>query len=216
MLGLAFRLGTAAAVAGITILLLILGLEYGPRLLSERTALREPDGAVVSGGSFAPAKGLELTLFDQPRSVPEIRFADDQGHDLTLGDFQGRVVLLNIWATWCVPCRKEMPALDRLQAKLGAEEFRVIPLSIDREGAAAVKRFYQEVGVEKLGIYVDPSGRASRALSVPGVPTTLLLDRDGREVARKMGEAQWDGPEMVSLVQRTIQGASGSERGGSR
>jgi hypothetical protein len=77
-------------------------------------------------------------------------------------------------------------------------------MSIDRDGAAAVSRFYQQVGVEKLGIYVDPSGRASRTLSVPGVPTTLLLDREGREVARKMGEAQWDGPEMVSLVERTM------------
>jgi GGDEF domain-containing protein len=98
-----------------------------------------------------------------------------------------------------------------LQAKLGGEEFLIIPLSIDRDGAAAVKRFYEEVGVEKLGIYVDPSGRASRALSVPGVPTTLLIDREGREVARKMGEAQWDGAEMVALVEQTVRGQSTSE-----
>jgi thiol-disulfide isomerase/thioredoxin len=201
---LGFRLGIAAAAAGIGILLLILGLEYGSRVLSERTARREPQGVVVSGDSSAPESGLELTLFDRPKAVPEIRFADDQGHDLTLGDFQGGVVLLNIWATWCVPCRKEMPTLDRLQTKLGGEEFLVIPLSIDRDGAAAVRRFYQQVGVEKLGVYVDPSGRASRTLSVLGVPTTLLLDREGREVARKMGEAQWDDPEMVSLVERTM------------
>ena len=211
---LAFRLGVAAA-AGTAVLLLVLGLRYGPQLLFERTAPREPEGAPVSGSS-APTKGLELTVFDRPRAVPEIRFADDQGHDLTLGDLRGRVVLLNIWATWCVPCRKEMPTLDRLQAKLGDEDFLVIPLSIDRDGAAGVKRFYQEVGVEKLGIYVDPSGRASHALSVPGVPTTLLIDREGREVARKMGEAQWDGAEMVSLVQRTIQAAAGSEGGRSQ
>jgi thiol-disulfide isomerase/thioredoxin len=210
----AFRLGVAAA-AGTAVLLLVLGLRYGPQLFFERTALREPERAPVSGTS-APTKGLELTVFDRPRAVPEIRFADDQGHDLTLGDLRGRVVLLNIWATWCVPCRKEMPTLDRLQAKLGDEDFLVIPLSIDRDGAAGVKRFYQEVGVEKLGIYVDPSGRASHALSVPGVPTTLLIDREGREVARKMGEAQWDGAEMVSLVQRTIQAAAGSEGGRSQ
>jgi len=205
---LAFPLGIAAATAGAIILLLILGSEYGPRFVSERTALREPNGPVVSGGSSVPARGLDLTLFDQPRAAPEIHFADDQGHDLTLDDFRGHVVLLNIWATWCVPCRKEMPTLDRLQANLSGEEFLVIPLSIDRDGVAPVKRFYQEVGVEKLGIYVDPSGRASRALSVPGVPTTLLIDREGREVARKMGESQWNSPEMVSLVERTIQGAS--------
>jgi thiol-disulfide isomerase/thioredoxin len=208
----AFRLSIAAAGAGITILLLVLGLHYGSQLVSKRAALRAPERAAISERSSAPANGLGLTLFDQPRAVPEIRFADDEGHDLTLGNFQGRAVLLNIWATWCVPCQKEMPALDRLQAKLGGEEFLIIPLSIDRDGAAAVKRFYQEVGVEKLGVYVDPSGRASRALSVPGVPTTLLIDRAGREVARKIGEAQWDGAEMVALVERAVRGQSSSER----
>jgi thiol-disulfide isomerase/thioredoxin len=205
---LAFRLWIAAAAAGIAILLLILGLAYGPQFLPQRTALRGPESGAVSEGSSTPAKGLELTLFDPPHAVAEIRFADDQGHNMTLDNFRGRAVLLNVWATWCVPCRKEMPALDRLQAKLGGNEFLVIPLSIDRDGAAAVKRFYQEVGVEKLGIYVDPSGRASRALSVPGVPTTLLIDREGREVARKMGEAQWDGPEMVALIERAMRGRS--------
>jgi thiol-disulfide isomerase/thioredoxin len=209
---LAFRLSIAAAGAGITILLLVLGLHYGSQPVSDRPALRASERAAISERPSAPANGLGLTLFDQPRAVPEIRFADDEGHDLTLGNFRGRAVLLNIWATWCVPCRKEMPALDHLQAKLGGEETLIIPLSIDRDGAAAVKRFYQEVGVEKLGVYVDPSGRASRALSVPGVPTTLLIDRAGREVARKIGEAQWDGAEMVALVERAVRGQSSSER----
>jgi len=113
-------------------------------------------------------------------------------------------VLLNVWATWCVPCREEMPALDRLQGRLGGEDFVVIPLSIDREGVAAVKPFYQRLGLEKLGIYVDLSGRGSRGLALPGVPTTLLIDREGREIARKMGAAEWDSPEMLSLVQQTI------------
>ena len=105
-----------------------------------------------------------------------------------------------------------MPALDRLQAKLGGKDFLVIPLSIDREGVAPVKRFYQELGLEKLGIYVDPSGKGSRALAVPGVPTTLLIDRRGHEIARKMGPAEWDGQETLSLVEQTIH--SGSANGG--
>jgi len=122
------------------------------------------------------------------------------------------VVLLNVWATWCVPCRKEMPTLDRLQAKLGGKDFLVIPLSIDREGVAPVKRFYQELKFEKLAIYVDPSGKGSQALAIPGVPTTLLIDRQGREVARKMGPAEWDGEETLSLVKQTIH--RGSANGG--
>jgi len=121
------------------------------------------------------------------------------------------MVLLNVWATWCVPCRKEMPTLDRLQARLGGKDFLVIALSIDREGVAPVKRFYQELKLEKLAIYVDPSGKGSRALAIPGVPTTLLIDRQAREIARKMGPAEWDGAEMVSLVGRTIHAQSASD-----
>ena len=125
-------------------------------------------------------------------------------------------MVLNVWATWCVPCRKEMPTLDRLQARLGGKDFLVVALSIDRKGVEAVRGFYQEVGVENLAIYVDPSGKGSHALAIPGVPTTLLIDREGREVARKMGEAKWDSPEMVSLVERTTmdspQGRADSNR----
>jgi thiol-disulfide isomerase/thioredoxin len=192
----------AAAVSGVV--LLVLRYEYSRQAPSPESAVRTP-------GPPASENPLDLSVFDKPRDLPETRFADDQGHDLTLGDFRGRVVLLNVWATWCVPCRKEMPALDRLQAKLGGDKFLVIPLSIDREGVTAVKHFYQDLGLEKLGIYVDASGKGSRALAIPGVPTTLLIDRQGREVARKMGEAQWDSPEMVSLVERTMRGQSASE-----
>ena len=205
------RLTILAAVAGTGIVLIVLGSEYGRQALSPASVVREPGPAVEAGGSPDSLKPLELSVFDRPRDLPEIHFADDQGHDLSLGDFRGRVVLLNLWATWCVPCRKEMPTLDRLQARLGGKDFLVIALSIDREGVAPVKRFYQELGLEKLGIYVDPSGKGSRALAIPGVPTTLLIDRQGREVARKMGEAEWDGPEMVSVIERAMHARSADD-----
>jgi thiol-disulfide isomerase/thioredoxin len=209
------RLLIAATTAASAVLLRFLGFEYGSQFLSPETAVRQPAPATGSTDSVS-ANRLELSVFDQPRALSEIRFQDDLGHDLTLADFRGRVVLLNIWATWCVPCRKEMPALGRLQARLGGKDFLVIPLSIDREGVAPVKRFYQEVGVEKLAIYVDPSGRGSHSLAIPGVPTTLLIDREGREVARKMGAAEWDSPEMVSLVERTMYGGSATKTDGNR
>jgi thiol-disulfide isomerase/thioredoxin len=205
------RLAILAAVAVSATMLLVMGYEYGRQAFSPESAVREPAPAAGASGSPELVSPLELSVFDQPRVLPELHFVDDQGHDLSLADFRGRVVLLNVWATWCVPCRKEMPALDRLQAKLGGNEFQVIPLSVDREGVAAVKRFYQELGLEKLAIYVDPSGKAGRALAVPGVPTTLLIDREGREIARKMGAAEWDAPEMVALVERTMHGQSASE-----
>jgi thiol-disulfide isomerase/thioredoxin len=196
------RLAIWAAVAITATVLIALGLAYQRQNVSPQSIVQAP----------AATNPLELSVFDEPREVPEIRFQDEEGHDLTLADFRGRMVLLDIWATWCVPCRKEMPALDRLQAKVGGNEFLVIPLSIDRDGVAAVKRFYRELGLEKLGIYVDPSGKGSRALAIPGVPTTLLIDRQGREVARKMGAAEWDAPEMVALIERTMHGQSAGNR----
>jgi thiol-disulfide isomerase/thioredoxin len=195
----------ATTAASAVVLLFVVGI-YGSRV-SPETAVRQLEPATGSTGS-ASANPLDISVFDQPRALPEVRFQDDQGRDLTLGDFRGRVVVLNVWATWCVPCRKEMPTLDRLQARLGGKNFLVVALSLDRKGVEAVRGFYQEVGVENLAIYVDPSGRGSRGLGLPGVPTTLLIDQEGREVARKMGEAEWDGPEMVSLVERTMHGHS--------
>ena len=207
------RLLIAATATATAILLLALGLEYGSQVPDLGKADRQP---VPTEGSGSAANPLALSVFEQPRPVPEIRFKDDQGRDLTLANFRGRVVLLNIWATWCVPCRKEMPTLDRLEGRLGGKDFHVIALSIDRKGIEAIKDFYREVGVEKLAIYLDPSGKGSHDLAIPGVPTTLLINREGGEIARKLGEAEWNSPEMVSLVEQTITGQPVSNAGGSR
>jgi thiol-disulfide isomerase/thioredoxin len=135
-----------------------------------------------------------------PQPLPEIQFENRQGEAMSLADFRGKVVLLNIWATWCAPCRREMPTLDRLQATLGGPDFQVVALSIDRQGLPAVQEFYEEIGLETLPIYVDRSGSAQRALSVLGVPTTLLLDREGNEIGRHLGPAEWDAPEIVAFL----------------
>ena len=123
--------------------------------------------------------------------------------------FKGDVTVLNVWASWCVPCRKEMPALDRLQQQLGGPDFQVVALSIDTGGAAAVRRFYDEIGIHTLAIYVDPTTAATGKLRTLGIPTTLLLDREGRERWRKTGPAEWDSPEIVeSLRAKLHTGAS--------
>jgi len=150
----------------------------------------------------------EGRLFNEPpapKALPEIRFQDEAGRALTLADFKGRLILLNVWATWCTPCREEMPALDRLQAKLGGPKFEVVALSIDREGAAVVRRFFADVGVRRLKLYVDPSGEAAGRLATVGIPTTLLIDRDGREIGRRVGPAKWDGSAEVEAIRRRIQ-----------
>jgi thiol-disulfide isomerase/thioredoxin len=141
---------------------------------------------------------------DTPKPVAEIRFEDDQGRTRSLADFRGKVVLLNIWATWCGPCRREMPSLDRLQAALGGSDFQVLPLSIDRAGVAVVRKFYADVGLKNLPIYIDTAGKATRELATVGVPATLLIDREGREVGRLVGPAEWDEPAIVSFLKSVI------------
>ena len=143
-----------------------------------------------------------------PQPVADIRFQDADGKPRALSDFRGKVVLLNVWATWCAPCRKEMPALDQLQQKLGGPEFEVVALSIDNGGAAAVRRFYDEIGIRALAIYVDPTTEAPGKLRTVGIPTTLLLDREGRERWRKSGPAEWDSPEIIESLRAKLRGGA--------
>jgi len=147
-----------------------------------------------------PAVGFSFRPHPAPRPLPNIAFEDDAERKLTLADVRGKVVLLNVWATWCAPCREEMPALDRLQQKLGGPGFEVIALSIDNGGPAAVRRFYDEIGIRALAIYVDAATRATAGLAVVGIPTTLLIDRQGREIGRRTGPAQWDEPQAVRMI----------------
>lgn len=139
-----------------------------------------------------------------PKEVPDIPFADEQGRTLSLKDFRGKTLLLNIWATWCGPCRREMPTLDRLQARLGGERFQVVALSIDRGGPSAIQKFYAETGVRDLALYVDTTGRAGSSLGLVGLPGTLLIDPEGREVGRLIGPAEWDSPEMIAFLEAQI------------
>ncbi|QEW23688.1 Cytochrome c biogenesis protein TlpA (plasmid) [Marinibacterium anthonyi] len=129
---------------------------------------------------------------------------DGDERDLTLADFEGRVVLLNIWATWCPPCREEMPTLDALQARLGGPDFHVLPLSIDRAGLEPVRRFYRETDIRNLDLYIAEDTRAMLALAVVGLPTTILIDRMGRELGRLAGPAEWNSPEAVAQISALI------------
>ncbi len=123
-------------------------------------------------------------------------------------------MLLNVWATWCVPCRKEIPALDRLQASLGGADFEVVPVSIDRGGLETVRKFYNEIGIRNLAMYVDSSGQVLRQVRALGLPTTLLVDREGREVGRLIGPAEWDAPDMIEFVRCIISNKGPPKSGG--
>ncbi|MEO5756611.1 MAG: TlpA disulfide reductase family protein [Mesorhizobium sp.] len=163
--------------------------------------------AVILLELLRPATAAEspqnFAVLQAPVPLPEIRFADSSGQARTLADFRGKVVLLNIWATWCVPCRKEMPTLDRLQAELGGPGFEVVALSIDRS-QDTVKQFFAEIGIQHLALNIDVSSKAMFAIGVFGLPTTLLIDGDGKEIGRLIGPAEWDSPEMVAFIRSHV------------
>jgi thiol-disulfide isomerase/thioredoxin len=165
-----------------------------------------PGAATPSGGVQGAANPLatgEMVTFvfkATPEAIPEFKFEDATGAAKTLADFKGRVVLLNLWATWCAPCKKEMPALDRLQKELGSDTFEVVALSVDRQGAVASKKFLDETKATNLKLYVESTSKSIGLLKAPGLPTTLLIDKEGREIGRLAGPAEWDSADAKRLI----------------
>ncbi len=139
-----------------------------------------------------------------PQAMPDLAFAGADGTPHRLPEWRGKVVLLNLWATWCGPCKAEMPALDRLQAKLGGDKFAVLALSQDRTGPEKPAAFFAGNGIAHLPLYIDAKAEATQALRASGLPTSLILDREGREVARLIGGADWDSAEMAAKIEAFI------------
>ena len=152
--------------------------------------------------SFAGPQGI--TSHDTPQDIPEVRFVTEDGTRKTLDAFHGKVILLNIWATWCPPCAKEMPTLDALQADLGNSKFEVVTLSIDTGGVPVVRRFFDKFGLKHLDIATDPTQLSFTNLRVVGLPTTLLINADGKEVGRLIGPAAWNAPDMEAFLKGYI------------
>lgn len=161
--------------------------------------------SMVAAGPPESVGPQGFLLWEDPRDLPELDFKDGEGSSLSLSNFEGKLMLLNIWATWCGPCREEMPTMDSLQAELGGDNFEVVALSIDRKGIEVVDDFYREVGIKHLGRYIDETGSAGATLGAVGIPTTLLIDRQGNEIGRLVGEAEWDTPEMIEFLTETIE-----------
>ncbi len=151
---------------------------------------------------------LAVQLHARPRKLGDLRFTDSLGQPTDLAAFRGRVVLLNIWATWCAPCREELPTLDALQAQLGGPGFAVIALSIDKGGLTVAQPFLERIGVTRLRAYADTFGEASERYSATGVPLVLVIDPQGREIGRRLGRATWDNPATVRLLRSLIPGAA--------
>jgi thiol-disulfide isomerase/thioredoxin len=175
----------------------------GAATLIRAPAPQRADTPPALAGSFA-----DFTVNAAPSPAPEVGFTLD-GRPMSLADFRGRVVLVNFWATWCGPCVAEMPSLDRLEAELGGKDFTVLTLSEDRN-PAVIAPFYEKHGLRRLKRYHDPSGALSRAFGIRGLPTTVLIDRRGREVGRIEGPAEWDSPAALALIRHFIGQEAGS------
>ena len=141
-----------------------------------------------------------LLIHESPREIPAFQFEDAKGRSLTLNDFRGRVILLNLWATWCAPCLREMPILDELQASLDARCAEIVPLSVDRDGIRAVRKYYQKLGITHLGIFVGDRRDVLKRLGIRTLPITLIVDELGREIGRMVGVAEWQTPDSLKAL----------------
>jgi len=202
---LAAVLGAVAGLAGV----------YGIGGLKRNGTVAEADpacaDAVNTARRIAPLVRGEiaaLVLAETPRRMPELGFRDASGRPVQLADFRGRTVLINLWATWCVPCRKEMPALDTLVRLMKGEDFAVVAINLDARDPEKPRRFLSEIGVQNLVYYEDSSNvvfnelkRVGRAF---GLPTSILVDRKGCEIGYLAGPAEWSSEDAIKLVRAAL------------
>jgi thiol-disulfide isomerase/thioredoxin len=157
---------------------------------------------------FARGEVAAVNVAKSPLKVPDLAFADANGKPVSLADFRGRTVLLNLWATWCVPCRKEMPTLDALQGELGGKDFQVVAINIDTRDPGKPKAFLKDIGVQKLAYYTDASAKSFQDLKAIGrafgMPTTLLIDPHGCEIGTIAGPAEWASKDAAKLIEAAL------------
>jgi thiol-disulfide isomerase/thioredoxin len=172
---------------------------YTALLLAANTAAADP----ASLQAQATGDMRKLAFLEQPAEVPDAAFESVDGAPARLSDYAGEPVVLNFWATWCAPCREEMASLDRLQAEMG-DRLEVLTVATGRNSPAAIRRFFEEEGIEHLPMLTDPKQAFARQMAVLGLPVTVILDADGREVARLTGGAEWDTPEATAILEAII------------
>ena len=180
-------------------------------LLGNRGADAACQGAVETARRIAPLAHGEVAavaVTTAPLRVPDLAFNDGSGQAHTLADWRGRTVLLNLWATWCIPCRKEMPALDALEVKLGGPTFEVVAVNIDTRDPDKPRAWLREVGVDRLAYYADPSAKVFQDLKLIGkafgMPTTMIVDPSGCEIGTIAGPAEWASEDGVKLVSAAL------------
>ena len=162
-------------------------------------------GATPAAADVAKAEGLregtmKKLIFSEARDVSGETFTDPSGGSFSLQDFEGKFVLVNFWATWCAPCRKEMPQLSELQTEFGGDAFEVVTIATGRNPLPAIDSFFNEIDVQNLPRYLDPQSTLARDMAVLGLPITLILDPDGKEIARMRGDAEWNSDSAKAII----------------
>ncbi len=205
------RRGVLIAAAALAGLLAGLGGVYGIAGMT-----RNPDAALCQGAldtakriaPLAHGEVAALTVASEPLRVPDLAFRDGDGNEHKLSEWHGRTVLLNLWATWCVPCRREMPALDALQTRLGGPGFDVVAVNIDTRNPDRPRTFLRDVGVTRLAYYADPKAEIFQDLKqigrAFGMPTTMLVGPSGCEIGTMAGPAEWASDDGVKLIQAAV------------
>ncbi|MEX0582860.1 MAG: TlpA disulfide reductase family protein [Sneathiella sp.] len=165
------------------------------------TAFSENLSALLTGEmeNFAPNEA--------PRPFKDFTFLNATGEREHISDYQGKVILLNFWATWCAPCREEMPSLDRLQGALGGDDFVVLAIGQDLQGMEKVQSFFDKLGIQHLAALNDKTVKSGRSAGVFGLPASIILNRQGKEIGRLVGPAEWDTPEAKALIMHIISGS---------
>jgi|SaaInlStandDraft_2_1057019.scaffolds.fasta_scaffold15200_2 thiol-disulfide isomerase/thioredoxin len=184
------------SIVGITLQILFFVV-----LLSNTSAFNYKDLDRFLVGSL---KGFQIA--EENNKFADFPFYDELGKNLKISDYKGNFIILNIWATWCIPCREEMPSLDRLQHSFKDEKLRVLAISQDRAGKRLVKNFYKEMKIRHLDIFIDSPGYAKRMVGAFMLPTTIVIGPDGIEIGRLLGGANWDSKEAVSLMRNLLRG----------
>ena len=163
-------------------------------------------GANIAAADTAALEALregdmkKLMFHDTPRPAPQVDFVRGDGGNGTLGDYEGRVALVNFWATWCAPCRAEMPTLSALAREMGGENFAVVTIATGRNPPPAMKKFMDEIGADNLPLHRDPKSALAREMGIFGLPVTMILDAEGREIARLTGDADWNSESARAIL----------------
>lgn len=171
-------------------------------LFAFASPLLAADPATLEGLKAGDMKKLQIHA--EPKPAGTAAFTTMDGETRVLADWQGKTVLLNFWATWCAPCRKEMPALDAVQAELGSDDFEVVVVATGRNSVEGIERFFDETNIENLVSYLDPKSKLGREMAVLGLPITVILDKNGDEIARLRGDADWHSEEAVAILRAAI------------